>query len=166
MRETLFKGKRKDNGEWVYGHLADDNLIVVWDKTKEPYGYEEYQVDPETVGQFTGLTDSTKWEQLTVQEQEDWLKTTYIADDGSNKNNTQETWRGKKIFEGDILKCGSETQFVVQWDSDPAGFVFYDFVSSRFHDGEIKVRPWGTLCDGVEVIGNIHDNPELLEVAK
>lgn len=56
MREILFRGKRIDNGEWVEGYL----IIRV---TGIPYiGWEAFsdkglQVDPDTVGQYTGVTD-------------------------------------------------------------------------------------------------------------
>ena len=57
MREIKFKGKRVDNGEWVYGnflHLKGETLeafsIVTIDAIY-------YQVHPETVGQYTGLKD-------------------------------------------------------------------------------------------------------------
>ena len=64
MREILFKAKRIDNGEWVEGYYvhADETLCksdvhVIFD------GYdlsvaEENEVDPETICQYTGLTDS------------------------------------------------------------------------------------------------------------
>ena len=63
MREILFRGKRVDNGEWVYGSL------YIWKEAKtSPYKkfrigsfvesrMRHYEVDPSTVGQFTGLTD-------------------------------------------------------------------------------------------------------------
>lgn len=59
-REILFRGKRSDNGEWVKGYLIGNDVIVgdVVD-FEEDYFITEfwYKVDPETVGQFTGLTD-------------------------------------------------------------------------------------------------------------
>ena len=58
MREILFRGKRKDNGEWVYGWYAP---LVCNDRTVIPnikdYNGSDWKVIPETVGQFTGLTD-------------------------------------------------------------------------------------------------------------
>lgn len=62
MREILFRGKREDNGVWVVGDLiyrriwkTDVYVIRVFDSGFD--NYEEYDVIPETVGQYTGLTD-------------------------------------------------------------------------------------------------------------
>lgn len=59
MRDILFRGKRIDNGEWVYGWYSLDengetNIILSDDGTYAGYWAE---VDPDTVGQYTGLTD-------------------------------------------------------------------------------------------------------------
>ena len=59
-REILFRGKRADNGEWIYGYLIGNNVIVgeVVDFDDDYFNTQFwYKVDPETVGQFTGLTD-------------------------------------------------------------------------------------------------------------
>nr|DAJ44842.1 MAG TPA: YopX protein [Caudoviricetes sp.] len=56
MREIIFRGKRVDNEEWVY-----DNSVLFFAKTTKIYGalnkWREIEVIPETIGQFTGLTD-------------------------------------------------------------------------------------------------------------
>ena len=77
MREILFRGKRVDNGEWVCGyyvlrkrpyfkdkganfeHIICDNLVI--DDFNDKHFVDTipitYSVDPETIGQYTGLTD-------------------------------------------------------------------------------------------------------------
>ena len=59
-REILFRGKRTDNGEWAYGYLAGKSVIAGGGEgIDEDYFNTQfwYKVDPETVGQFIGLTD-------------------------------------------------------------------------------------------------------------
>lgn len=121
MREILFRGKRKENGKWVYGNYAvtDNN------EKQQHFIFQnkafEFEVDPETVGQYTGLTD---------------------------KN-------GKKIFENDIVKIKGKTRCIFYGIS---GFRYTNY--GEYADTLEKVF---TVVD-CEVIGNIHDNPELLEV--
>lgn len=57
-RENEFRGKRLDNGEWLYGDLMHDNLggCYVYPIDAENL-YVENKVDPDTVGQFTGIYD-------------------------------------------------------------------------------------------------------------
>lgn len=52
MREILFRGKQKNNGEWIYGDLVTKQNICIANDW-----HEVIRVDKETVGQFTGLTD-------------------------------------------------------------------------------------------------------------
>lgn len=58
IRTIIFRGKRIDNGEWVYGWYAP---LVCNDRTVIPnikdYNGSDWKVIPETVGQFTGLND-------------------------------------------------------------------------------------------------------------
>ena len=65
MREIIFRGKRVDNGEWVCGYVAIHTIIgdetelktVIVQKPDKIYQYDSWTVDPETVGQYTGLKD-------------------------------------------------------------------------------------------------------------
>lgn len=123
MREILFRGKRISGGEWISGFLVDEKHIGDWVEAEPIY--------PETVGQFTGLTD---------------------------KN-------GKKIFEGDIIECWSEGVKAKGTVQQNRGGLWIIYPAWQKH------IMWG-LCpneDGstdVEIIGNIHDNQELLQVQK
>ena len=157
MREIKFRGKCIDMsndmyGKWIFGHLV---VRPIHDNSGDRYFICEaghkfikcigkmtstYEVDPETVGQYTGLTD---------------------------KN-------GKKIFEDDIIKT--------HYANAPKA----DFIEQVvFHNGRFcamfehnKMGMLSSLVDGIkhipqdesvymefcEVIGNIHDNPELIAV--
>lgn len=118
MREILFRGKRKDNGEWIYGDFFQDEDTGL-------YMINLIDVIPETVGQYTGL----------------------------NAN-------GTKIFEGDIVKTDKfsepNKQYIVKYELQFGAFIGGDRHNLYFvtFDGD---------SDQFEVIGNIHDNSELLK---
>ena len=130
MREILFRGKRVDNGEWVYGTpiLYTTTNRVVMCKEYEP----NHNVIPETVGQYTGLND---------------------------KN-------GTRIFEGDIVEGRYKYKRGQKYyDEKIRGYIFYGGDASFFIQREGLFGIWLNNADiWLEVIGNIHDNPELLEV--
>lgn len=135
MREIIFRGKRIDNGEWVQGFVLDDDLIeskkmfiggiVIENGIVIGHGFDE--VIPETIGQYTGLTD---------------------------KN-------GTKVFEGDILVfCkGATYPYKVTWDGMGWKLIRSDGkrIKEKFECNEIH------YVNISEIIGNIHDNPELLK---
>lgn len=126
MREILFRGKRADNGGWVVGNL------FVPDKRDTPtqicVGTNvvriTYDVLPETVGQYTGLTD---------------------------KN-------GKRVFEGDIVKFYDTIHKVVFETRN--GTAYFGIKIS-----DIETCGFGNYVEvyKLEVIGNIHDNKDLLK---
>lgn len=131
MREILFRGKSLRSGNWVEGSL----LIFPKTKRAKILVYEEadldfnnVEVDPATVGQYTGLTD---------------------------KN-------GKRIFEGDVIECWSEGVKARGTVQQNRGGLWIIYPAWQ------KIIMWG-LCpneDGstdVEIIGTVHDNPELLK---
>ena len=58
MREVIFRGKRIDNGEWIYGDLlTPTDIMDIWEISENTGMGDRYEIDPETVGQYTGLKD-------------------------------------------------------------------------------------------------------------
>ena len=154
MREILFRGKRIDNGEWVRGdlvHVENKSYISYYYESpfstfiNEQIKYDDIsivgvapfiEVDIATIGQYTGLTD---------------------------KN-------GTRVFEGDILKIIHKYQSPFDDDTKEYTDITTDVV--HFDDEGLCFSygksPFLCVVDNVtaeyEVIGNIHDTPELLEV--
>ena len=124
MRKIKFRGKQPDNGEWIYGYYIGDCGDGMHEICTETDGIM-LDVDPETVGELTGLLD---------------------------KN-------GKEIYEGDVIKMTWYNSYGTQ--KECIGEVKYDQTDCRFIIGARKwLRAYGSH---LEVIGNIHDNQELLE---
>jgi uncharacterized phage protein (TIGR01671 family) len=123
MREILFRAKRIDCNEWVYGFLVANQYIAAkqtaaHNMTDEIFGCF-YEVNPETIGQYIGLNDCN----------------------------------GDRIFENDIVEINSQVGMVVY---DPA---IYRLANK---DGDFITDDYPNW-DNYIVIGNIHDNPKLLE---
>lgn len=137
MRKIKFRGKRLENGKWIYGdlyHAGDITCICDW--SIRPNTVENFAVDPATVGEYTGLKD---------------------------KND-------KKIWMGDIFK--DDRGVVRSVFRVPGGFAFEDNPAAFGYDHRSPLYPYSPLADlqsaswlsqCCEVIGNIHDNPELLK---
>ena len=149
MREILFRGKRLDNGELAEGAFLNDRdgaFYICPSVSDISYGDGGnrrrigcwYKVDPSTVGQYTGLND---------------------------KN-------GKRIFEGDILHIAKNADGLGGYYQPPL-----DYPVNVVVKWDLCAWMWETLCDDkryitfpdawchyeCEIIGNVHDNPELLE---
>lgn len=142
MREPLYRGKRADNGEWVYGDIRWlDNLVGIYPRDDEHPNciYAIVDVIPETVGEYTGVID---------------------------KNS-------KKIFEGDI-HCNYDNiekknrYFIVRFGEFKDTVYCFEAYGWYFQEincavGELLESFGGNENQYVNIIGNIHDNPDLLE---
>lgn len=138
MREILFRGKRTDTGEWVYGYYTEHSAGSI-SPTIET-STDDFAVDPDTIGQFTGILD---------------------------KN-------GTRIFDGDILDLSiikEHNPVFVEYKNGAYGFspVFPESV----HPDDVKWKSFWCADDEemwdaeyFAVIGNVHDNPELLVESK
>lgn len=131
MRETLFRGKDTESGEWLYGWVfgeKDKSIVEINTKYVSEYGVDAYHaspVIPETVGQYTGLDD---------------------------KN-------GVKIFEGDVLHWASHWGWYVGYENGAFRRIpLNDIQSMNWEHYPLERKGLETW----EVIGNIHDNPELV----
>ena len=135
MREILFRGKRTSNGEWVYGDLL--NVGVDYDYAIRTYSGREHgqvnAVNENTVGQFAGLTDKNG-------------KKIFEGDIGRYKQTDGAKRNGKPIIcTGKVVYNAKTASYAVE-SKDEAGCNYFDYFPIK----------------DFEVIGNIHDNPELL----
>ena len=128
MREIKFRGKRIDNGEWMFGDLSTKNSLNT--TLIYPEGWLDVEVDPSTVGQYTGLED---------------------------KNGTE-------IYEGDIIRHHDDILSEVFYNTAHCAYLLQDISGNR---NKCQCDRLGSYCSlWIEVIANIHDNPELLGGAK
>ena len=140
MREIVFRawdGKRYSIGNPEY---FDDSVN---------FRFHHFDIDCEKpiLEQFTGLHDATKWEDLTDAERDEWI----------NSGHTKENWKGRRIFEGDIVHIDNYDE---GWDSvvEFNGGAFAVDIEGRDYD--YTAIGW-TEYQSI-IIGNIHDNLKLL----
>lgn len=134
-REILFKAKRKDNGEWVEGYyvycrkrhyiLPVLNKAIGFDERED----EWVEVDPDTICQYTGLTD---------------------------KN-------GEKIWENDICDRKEKYPEIVTYNKGDWQLDYSYALGKEKHFCACNLGFYACERECVEVIGNVFDNPELLE---
>lgn len=137
MREIKFRGKRLDNGEWVYGSLllwSDGDATILQNNDGNNNAVWKREVDPSTVGQYTGLKDK----------------------------NGKEIYEGDIMFLSDR---GSHKEEVIV-EHGLYGWTFYNPKTATFYsDGShtyCAVENYRFMFGTGVCIGNIHDNHELL----
>lgn len=153
MREIIFRGKRLQGGNWVEGYFFKSDINKIERESGKatliftpdcdtfimvPECHNSFMVVSDTVGQYTGLADK----------------------------------HGKKIFEGDILRISKIADGLGGYYQPPL-----DYPVTVVVKWDLCAWMWETLCEDkryisfpdawchyeCEVVGNIHDNPELLK---
>lgn len=145
MRDILFRGKRLDNGEWVYGSLlqveCEDGSIVtaIFDR-KDSGG--DAEIHPSTVGQYTGLLDKHGKRIF----EGDIVKYTFDNPDSPNA-----TENGKKVRIGRV--------FFSDWRAS------FSVTAGRNCSSALNNDLFNYVRNGnrVEVVGNVHETADLLE---
>ena len=129
MRDTKFRGKRSNDGIWIFGDLIkiENSYHILEEGDLVEDGHHIRQdsdrptwIEPETLGEFTGLYDS----------------------------------HGTEIYEGDIVKTDYHVEKVVYEEGEWRLYISnnsYCILSNHIGNGYY-----------IKVIGNIYDNPELL----
>ncbi len=158
IREIIFRGQRIDNYEWVYGDLVTRFSIYSTPTKPAPHisiyknsgVFVEEEVIPKTVGQFTGAYDSSKWDdkELTAEEMEQYI----------NSGGKPSEWKGRKIFEGDMILGEHKTVYKVCWSESNLGYMG---ISSDGDDwGAYTLRLDNSTKQKI-VIGTIHGTATL-----
>lgn len=144
MREILFRGKSIIRGEWIYGYLNQHRGNIRYDCDCEPIADGCYYINDWQAKIDTGMYGQD-----------------YKVDPSTIGQFTGLTDRNVvKIFEGDIVRYGDTIHRVVFEQRN--GTAYFGLVYAA-----CETLPFGHYQDlkQIEVIGNIYDNPELLEVS-
>lgn len=137
MREIIFRGKQND-GEWVYGYYLPYHAVKDTNG-KDVFAQIFVEPDEKHPKGWTIVTAETVGQYTGLKDKND-----------------------AKIFEGDVVKCTSRfdaEDMVVIFEA--AEFHLVDCQRYKNYTECCGYRYFGTL--ETEVIGNIHDNPELLK---
>jgi uncharacterized phage protein (TIGR01671 family) len=126
-KENKYRGRYIETGEWVYGYLIGNDVIVgdIVEFNDEYFNTEYwYRVDPETVGQYIGLKDKNE----------------------------------REIYRGDIPRDPTGIG-EIEWVQEHSAYMVFTKNPSKYHHLESDGKILHT-----EIIGNIYENPELIEV--
>ena len=133
MREIKYRGKEIETGEWKYGYygykeLTDEHFIIIPEfdtyTGRLPQYFNDYIVNPKTVGQYTGFKDE----------------------------------KGVDICEGDIDKY---SQAQISFLEEEGGYCLTRFDEKGRVYSRTRINTHNQNL--INVIGNIHDNPELIK---
>ena len=143
MREILFRGKT-EQGKWVEGYLVKGNYDTGFGIIEDNIDTGLKYIKEKTIGQYTGLTE--------------YSLIKYFK-------------KGKKMFEGDIVKAiisindfsrdgvrNEQGIYEIKYHTKHCYFYLAKKGNNLLFDGN-----WSYYLKEIKVIGNIHDNPELLE---
>lgn len=150
MRQIKFRGKRPDNGKWIYGFVFQEGIYSFMLHPEHFKAPEcACEVLTETVGQFTGLQDRNNFD---------------IYEGHICKHH----WKLYHPIEGseEVTESAIDEVGTIEYMGDSFGFVRNDRKSSMWGglDTNNGNKPHGPHNDHwFEIIGNVHDNPELLE---
>lgn len=153
MKDIKFRAFHK-----IHKYMFDDNVAII-DFLNKTIQYNKIPLKDCELMQYTGLKDSTEFNELTKEEQEDWLKENKIED-----------WKGKEIFEGDIIQDINDNNLLRYGEDNnltPVEFYNGSFGISVIFDGAfVPLYPYDVDGFKFKVVGNIHQNSELLEIKK
>lgn len=138
MREILFRGKRVDNGEWIEGSLINTTAVQTKYFIIDSCWCESQRVTENGCADFN------------------WLEAYEVIPETIGQYTGLVDKKDEMVFEGDIVKISGDLAgvYVSVWEE-------YNFE----YEFDNKEMSFGLCCvhsDDIEVIGNIHDNPELI----